>query len=407
MAAHAKLSASGSSKWMNCPGSITLENNLSNVSSEFAAEGTAAHEVATECLINKVPARNYLGEKINVEGYEFEVTHEMVGAVQQYLDFCNGLEGDYEWIEERVEYTDWVPEGFGTSDHINIQVLHNSHGYDCHVINVTDLKYGKGVKVYADHNSQAMIYGLGVLQSFGHLFAFHDTDIVNCVIVQPRLDHIDEFKISVGDLRAWAEKEVKPKAKEALGDNPTFHPGEKQCRFCLAKASCRALAADSLKTAFSDFSEIGADFGCGTYTLRDSAKLTNKEIGDLMGLIPLMLVWGNSIEGYAFDELNNGRAVPNYKLVTGKKGNKAFIEKDEQKLFDALDNVGLTADDVITEKVKTPTQLEKILKVRKADVKEFNKLWEQPKGKPTIAKESDKREAIQPQITQDFEVIES
>ena len=403
MAAHAKLSASGSHKWMSCPGSVALESGLSNASSGYAAEGTAAHEVATRCLTDNEPAFTFLGEEIKVEGFTFVVDHEMVDAVQQYVDFINGLEGEHEWVEERVEYTDWVPEGFGTSDDIKIQVLRpEGSPVDHHVINVTDLKYGKGVKVFAEWNSQAMIYGLGVLQSLDHLFEFRLDDIVNCVIVQPRLDHIDEFKISVGDLFAWAEKELKPKAKEALGDNPTFHPGEKQCRFCLAKATCRALAADRLKTAFSDFSVIGEKF-----TLRDIKKLTNEEIGSLMGKIPTMLAWANSVEGYAFDELNNGRAVQNYKLVIGKKGNKKFLENDDETLIGLLRDCGLTRPEVVTQKVKTPTQLEKVLKSEKKDLKEFNKLWEQPKGKPTITKESDKREAIQPQLTQDFEVVKS
>lgn len=406
MAKHAKLSASGSAKWMNCPGSVSLEDGLPNPSTEFAAEGAAAHEVATWCLINKKPAIDLLSGKIKVEGFEFEITHEMVDAVQTYVDFVNGLEGEHEWVEERVEYTDWVEGGFGTSDDIKIQILRpEGNAFDHHIINVTDFKYGKGVKVFAEWNSQAMIYGLGVLQSFSHLFEFRTNDIVNCVIVQSRLDHIDEFKISVSDLLRWAEKELKPKAEEALSDNPSFHPGEKQCRFCLAKATCRALAADSLKTASEDFSVIGEEF-----TLRDNRKLTNDEIGQLLGRIPAMLVWANSIKGYAFDELNVDHAVPGYKLVHGKKGNKKFTETDENKLLGALNNVGITGEEAVTRKIKTPTQLETLLKATKADKalrEEFATLWEQPEGKPTIAKESDKREAIQSQIESDFEALTS
>ena len=406
MAEHAKLSASGSAKWMNCPGSISLEKGLPNVSSEFAAEGTAAHEVATWCLTDKVPAIAFLGEKIVVEGFIFEVDHEMVDAVQTYVDFCNGLEGEHEWVEERVEYTDWVEGGFGTSDHIKIQILRPEKSkFDHHVINVSDFKYGKGVKVFAEWNSQAMIYGLGVLQSLNHLFEFGVNDIVNCVIVQPRLDHIDEFKISVGDLLKWAEKELRPKAEETASDNPSFHPGEKQCRFCLAKATCRALAADSLKTVSEDFSVIGEDF-----TLRDTKQLTNKEIGILLGEIPKMLVWANSIEGYAFDELNAGHDIPDYKLVAGKKGNKKFTETDEEVLKKELETCGLSPAEMTTEKFKTPTQLEKIMKVNKyGDIEKdyFADLWEQSDGKPTIAKESDKREAIKSLIESDFEALTS
>jgi hypothetical protein len=404
VAQHAKLSASGSAKWMSCPGSVTLEKGLPNPSSEFAAEGTAAHEVATWCLTEKVPAINFLGKKIPVEGWEFEVTHEMVTAVQDYVDFCNNLEGDYEWVEERVEYTNWVKGGFGTSDHIKIQVLNDAKTHDDrHIINVTDLKYGKGVKVSAEWNSQGMIYGLGVLQSLEYMFEFNDHDILNITIVQPRLDHIDIFKISVGDLLEWAEKELKPKAKEALGADPAFHPGEKQCRFCLAKATCKALAADSLKTASEDFSVIGKDF-----TLRDNKKLTNEQIGELMERIPTLLAWANSIEAYAFEELNKGNTVPGYKLVQGRKKNKAFTIKDGEELVTELLTCGLREDEIYTSKIKTPTQLGAILKANKAgeiETSYFDELWSQADGEPTIAKESDKREAIQPQVKQDFDVV--
>lgn len=403
MAAHAKLSASGSGKWMNCPGSLTLEIGLPNPSSEFAAEGTAAHEVAAWCLNDDVPASTFLGEKIKVEGWEFEVGPEMVVAVQQYVDFCKNLEGGFNCVEQRVEYSNWVEEGFGTSDFIKINHLTSRTG-NYHIINVVDLKYGKGVKVYADHNSQGMIYGLGVLQTFDMLFGFEDHDIVNIVIVQPRLDHIDEFKISVGELREWAEKEVKPKAAEAWGDNPSFHPGEKQCRFCLAKATCKALAADSLKTASEDFSVIGEDF-----TLRDNKKLTNEQIGELMERIPTLLAWANSIEAYAFAELNKGGVVPGYKLVQGRKKNKAFTISDEKELVTELETCGLLKKDVYNlPKLKTPTQLGAVLKANKAgeiETSYFAELWSQADGDPTIAKESDKREAIQPQVSQDFDVV--
>ena len=407
MAAHAKLSASGSAKWLACPGSLSLEHGLPNTSSEFAAEGTAAHELATWCLEQKVPAREYIGQEIEADGWVFVVTSEMVEAVQKYIDFCNNLEGEHEWVENRVSYTNWVEGGFGTSDHIKVKVLQSADGDDQHIINVTDLKYGKGVKVYADHNSQGMIYGLGVIQEFSMMFDFQPHDIVNIVIVQPRLDHIDEFKISVKELLEWAEKEVKPKALEAVSDNPSFHPGEKQCRFCLAKPTCRALAADSLKTASEDFSVIGEEF-----TLRDHTKLTNKEIGVLLERIPTVLAWAKSIEGYAFEELNKGNAVPGYKLVQGKKKNKEFVEKDEKKLLPELKTCGLTEEEIFKPRdMKTPTQMATILKANgKKDTIEmtyFEGLWSQADGDPTLAKESDPREAIQSQVDDDFAIIEA
>jgi hypothetical protein len=383
-----------------------MEEGIPNPSSEYAAEGTAAHEVATLCLVNAVPANAYLGDIIEVEGWKFEVTPEMVTAVQHYVDFCNNIEGDYEWVEERVEYTNWVPDGFGTSDHIKVQVLYDSKtDQDRHIINVTDLKYGKGVKVEAQNNSQGMIYALGVLQSLDHMFEFNPHDTVNIAIVQPRIDHIDVFKISVEDLLEWAEKKLAPAAKEALGGDPSFHPGEKQCRFCRAKATCKALAADSLQTASDDFTVIGEEF-----TLRDVTKLTNEEIGILMERLSTFEAWANSIKAKVFEELNKGNSVPGYKLVKGKKKNKAFLSKDEDDIFVKLKACGLKSTEVYKKTLKTPTQIAAILKANKAPekkVKKFDELWSQKDGEPAIAKESDPREAIQPQVKEDFQVIES
>ena len=394
MTNHAKLSASGSSRWMNCPGSVSLEHGIPNPSTDFAAEGTAAHQLATWCLTNQAPALNFIGKNIRIEEFTFEVDYEMVEAVQQYVDFCNGIPGDYEWIEQRVEYTDWVPDGFGTSDHIKVAT---KRGQDFRVIHVTDFKYGKGVRVYAENNSQAMIYALGVYQTYNYLFAFKPEDLVVCTIVQPRLDHIDEFKITIEELLEWADRELFPAAKAAMSDNPTLTPGEKQCRFCRAKPTCPALAEQSLKTVFEDFKVIEENPG---FT-KDFKKLTNEQIGIVMKLIPVMQHWGKSVEAYAFDELNAGRAIPGYKLVEGKKQNKAFLEKDDEVLVTSLVDCGLTKKEVITEKIKTPTQLAKVLKTKKKDPVKFDELWDQKDGNPTIAESSDKR----PEIAQEFSKI--
>ena len=403
METHAILSPSGAHRWLHCPGSASLTADMPNESSEFAAEGTAAHELATVCFEAQKPAVDFLGKLYHVEGFTFEVDHEMVDAVQQYLDFCHNLEGQFDWTEKKVFYTDWVKDGYGLADRINVQALYAPGADEAHhVINVVDLKYGKGVKVFAEWNEQAMLYALGVLQTLSYLFHFQNRDIVNCVIVQPRLDHIDEFKISVGDLRRWANITVMPQALEALSDNPTFHPGEKQCRFCLAKPTCRALATASLKTASEEFSVIGKDF-----TLRNTKKLSNAEIGILLEKIPTLVQWAKSVEGYAFDELNAGKVIPGYKLVIGKAKNKSFIEQDDEQLVYSLKLCDLTKKEIITEKIKTPTQLAKIIKTKKGDFEKFDLLWEQNPGEPTIAKDSDKRQAIKSQIENDFEAINS
>ncbi len=394
---HATLSASGSAKWINCPGSVSLEADIPNESTIYASEGTAAHDLASRCLIEGKMAIEFLGDLIEADGEEFEVTHEMVDAVQQYLDYCHSFEGDYEWVEIRVNYDNWVPEGWGTGDFTKI-------GYDLArdqtIINVVDFKYGKGVLVEAEKNSQAMIYGLGVLQTFGIFFDFKPTDVINCVIVQPRKDNISEYRITVGELLAWANEVLIPKSEEALGDNPSFKSGEKQCKFCRAKATCPTLAKDSMKLISQDFKDIREP-----YTLTDRKGLTNEEIGLIMEQIPTFEIWTKGIEAHGFNELMEGREVPGYKLVKGKSGNKKWDDEDVDTLVKFLGAAGIPESEVVTRKIATPTAVEKILKVKKLKPIIIKDLWSQSPGNPTIAKRLDKRPEIESQVTAGFEDI--
>lgn len=398
--AHAKLSASGSAKWINCPGSISLEADIPNESTKYSSEGTAAHDLASKCLIGAHMAIEFLGTYIEADGEKWEVTPEMVDAVQQYLDHCHALEGGAEWVETRVDYDQWVPDGWGTADNIKINVLfddatHTPH----HVINVSDFKYGKGVFVDAEKNSQAMIYGLGVIQTFGIFFDFKPTDIVNCVVVQPRMDSVSTYKTTVGELLKWAKEVLIPKAEEALGDNPSFTSGEKQCRFCRAKAICPKLAEDSMELISEGFKDISTP--C---VLKDKSKLTNKEIGLIMEQIPTFKLWTDSIEARGFNELTAGREVPGYKLVKGRAGDKKW-EGSNDEVLKSLNKLGIEKKEVVTEKIATPTAVEKILKIMKLKKDKIKDLWDQTKGKPTIAKRSDKRPEIESEVSVGFKDI--
>ena len=224
MAAHAKLSASGSARWLNCPGSVNAEKGVKEKSSFFAQEGTAAHALAEYCLVNHVSARSQLGNIF--EG--FEVTSDMTDHVQNYVDYVLQFEGQHMY-EVRVDFSPWVPEGFGTCDAMIIG--------DSRKLRVIDLKYGKGIRVDAEDNTQAMLYGLGAYEDFGHIY---DIDSIVITIHQPRLDHVSEWEITVTDLLAWGE-EVKSKAADCFKDDAPREPSEKACQWCKAKPTCPAL----------------------------------------------------------------------------------------------------------------------------------------------------------------------
>lgn len=327
----------------------------------------------------------------------------MVESVQMYLDYCNGLHGQKSWAEKRVDFSEWVPAGFGTSDYIKINQLAEKDGSTAYQIHTVDLKYGKGVRVDAEKNSQAMLYALGVLHDYGFIYDFKDTDIVNCVIVQPRLDHISEFKISVGELLKWAEEVVRPAAAKCLEESPEFHPGEVQCRFCRARASCSALASYSLKTAMEDFSVIEDAAEQDELVLKDVHKLTPKEVGGLLNKVDALESWVKALRGYALGELQSGVEIPGWKMVQGRAGSRFWIDQD--KTIERLKKDGFKKKDYIEEKFVSPATVDKLLKKKKLDPEPYKALCSQKEGSPSLAKETDKRPEIPTAVETDFAVI--
>lgn len=375
MNTHAKLSASGAHRWLACPASIKAEEPYPDQTSVYAAEGTAAHDLAEQCLNGGVNADEYLNGTIG----DFTVDHEMVDAVQMYLDYVRSIPGQL-LIEKRVEFSRWIPDGFGTADAIVI------NGSTVHVI---DLKYGKGVKVYAEENPQAILYALGTLQSYGFLGLFKDFIVT---IVQPRLDHISEWSVDHKQLTAYGSS-FKAKANLTLSDDAPFNPGEKQCRFCKAKADCKPLAEFTLNIIADEFDGIGDELNP-----RDPDKLTPADIGQhILPHLKLIMDWMNAVEARAYSYLEHGKTVPGYKLVDGRSCRKWGNQIDAEKALRKISK--LKVADIFTRKLISPTQAEKLLGKNHAVLENH---CIKPKGKPALAPESDKRPAIVINMTDEF-----
>ena len=349
--AHAKLSASGSSRWLNCPGSVKAEENFPDFTSDFAQWGTVCHEVSEAMLLGKpIPTDPLIDE-------------EMLETAQVYVDYVKSL-GGIQFYETRVDFSDVVPEGFGTSDAICLVD---------DIMYVVDLKGGKGVPVYAEENSQGMLYALGALAQYGELTG---TTTVRIVIVQPRLDNISEWDISVEDLFKWASY-VSEQANLALSDNAPRNPGEKQCQWCKAKATCPALLKLTHEAVASEFDDLG-----------DVNELTDQQLRFVMDNKKLIESWLGAVEELVEQRLLAGNSFEGYKLVHGRSTRSWTNDSDALEVLQDE----LSEDVLWTKKFITVAAAEKALGKKKVHL--LDGLVDKPEGKPTLAPAADKRPPI-------------
>jgi len=352
---------------MACPGSVKAEEGLKESTSSFAQEGTRAHDLMEMMLT---------GKPVRVGAYDLE----MWEYVESYVSYVLSQKksGDALFIERRVDFSEWVPEGFGTADTIIVsdEVLH-----------IIDLKYGKGVPVYAEHNPQLMLYALG---AYDECMFLSDFQSVKISIVQPRLDTISEWEISITDLLKFGEV-VRQAALDTQNPTAKRVPGEKQCRWCKAKATCPALYKLTSDILMADFDQIDE--------APQPHKLTEAQLRAALENKTLIEAWLASIELVIKQRLLEGGAFKGFKLVEGRAVRKWSDEDRAGALLAHL--VGDHA--AYTHKLISPAQAEKLLgKSKKGLIEE---VVAKPRGAATLARQSDPRPEIKP-TAEDFHALD-
>lgn len=405
---HAILSPSSADRWMQCPGSVALSEGLEDSGSSYADEGTAAHFLAETCLRAGTNAAEYIEEVIAVsetEGAYFPidgedtdcftlvVDEEFAAEVQKYVDkvreYAQGHELHVECVLP-IDHLTGEKDATGTSD----AVVVTSCGAE---VQSHDLKFGKGKKVYAERNRQLMMYASSVRRRYDMLGT---VERVRIVIHQPRLDHFPEWTCTTEELDAF-EAEVASAARlvgaaiefrSSWENDPCavyLTPGEEQCRWCRAKADCPALAklvAETIGAAFDDLSSVDTDMS-GT----PPADLSTK-----MQAIPLIEEWCKAVRARVESDLFSGVPVPGYKLVEGKRGNRAWSSTEAAEAL-LKDRFRLKVEEMYDLKLVSPTTAEKLQKAGKIGPKQWKLVQElitQSEGKPSVAPESDNRPAL-------------
>ena len=363
MSDHAVLSASGAHRWLNCLPSARLELEFVNNESSAAAEGTAAHALCEHKLKKALRMRSKRPVSVYNSDEMEEHSDAYVEFVMEQLELAKQSCTDpLILIEQRLDFSCYVPQGFGTGDCIIIadKKLH-----------IIDFKYGMGVLVDAVDNPQMKLYALGALEIYDSLY---DIEEVSMTIFQPRRENVSTWTIRVEDLKAWAEKELKPRAKKAYDGEGEYLPGE-WCTFCRAAVKCRARAEEKLKLAQSEF--------------KLPPLLTDSEIEEVLSKLSDLTKWANEIIAYATDAaVNHGKEWHGFKVVEGRSVRKF---KDEDAVAEVAKANGYK--DIFRQSLITLTEMERLMGKSKFE-KILGDLIYKPPGKPTLVPLSDKRPAM-------------
>ena len=372
---HSLLSPSSSHRWLECTPSARLEENFPDAETEAAAEGTAAHALCEHKLRkmlkmrSKKPHSEYDCDEMDeyTDGY----VQFVMGKYEEAKQFCKD---PIVLVEQRLDFSKYVPDGFGTGDCLIIAD---------NTLNIIDFKYGQGILVDAERNPQMMMYALGALLLFDGIY---DITSVCMTIYQPRRYSISSWTVPACELKDWAENELAPKAQMAYNGEGSFCPGE-WCTFCRAAVKCRARADQQMELAKFEFAA--------------PPLLSNDELSEILGKLDGMIKWANDIKAYCEDAaLNHGVQWKGFKVVEGRSIRKYT---DEDAVAQAAKAHGYT--DIYKKSLISITEMEKLMGKR-----EFNEILgnyvHKPAGKPTLVPESDKRPAIGVSAAEDFSNFE-
>lgn len=363
MGNHAILSASSSHRWLHCLPSARLELEFENTNGGAAKEGTAAHNLAEHKLKKALRIRS----KRPTSEYDSD---EMEECTDAYVDFImeqvelarKSCTDPIVLIEQRLDFSCYVPDGFGTGDCV---IISDDR------LHIVDFKYGMGVLVDAEENPQMKLYALGALEIYDSLY---DIKEISMTIFQPRRENVSTWTVPVEELKTWAEEELKPKAAKAYQGEGEYMPGP-WCTFCRASTRCRARADENLKLAQMEF--------------KMPPLLTDDEIEEVLTILPDLTKWANEITAYATDSaINHGKEWHGFKVVEGRSVRKY---KDEDAVAEKAVISGYK--DIYRKSLIPMTEMQKLMGKTKFEEILGNLIYKPP-GKPTLVPKTDKRPAM-------------
>lgn len=377
---HAILSASTAHRWLTCTPSARLElEEGQEECSVYAEEGTAAHALAEIMLsyqFDKINAAEYekaLTDWHNTEVYEKYYNAEFQEYVNSHVAFVveqtKGLNNFHIYFELRVNFSNIVPQGFGTSDVVIVTE---------DMIHVIDLKFGAGVPVSALENPQLRLYGMGTLNLFPR------TRFIQLTINQPRLDSHDTEILTKKELLNWAFNFVKPKAEEAIKGEGILTPEEDACRFCKLRGKCKARADYQLAIAQKEFNIVDQRENL-------AQSMTPERLSTILQIAPLFIDWFKDVQAYALGQLANGAKIPGFKLVEGRSNR---IITNEEAVKEKLLSLGFTEDEIMKPREMLGISKLEALVGKKLFAEMFEDYLVKPAGKLTLAPENDRRPEV-------------